>query len=86
MGPLEFFPLVMVVLVVTRPFLFGLLIYIFRGRLRRFMLLRENIRFLFDCDVVRCLVEGYPFSEFRLVLEHFSERVYGHLVAYPANA
>ena len=30
-------------------------------------------------------VEGYPFSEFRLVLERLSERVNGHLVAYPAD-
>ncbi|KAF3489976.1 hypothetical protein F2Q69_00053439 [Brassica cretica] len=29
-------------------------------------------------------VEGYPFSEFRLVPEHFSERVYGQLVAFPS--
>ena len=58
------------------------------------MLLRQDLRFLFDYDVVRCFVEsildcpwfveGYPFSEFRLVPERLSERVNGHLVAYPA--
>ena len=95
MCPLEFFPLVMDVLVVTRAFLFRLLVFILRGRLCQFMLLRQNFCLLFDCDVVRCLVEGildhpwfvegYPFTEFRLVAERFSERVYGHLVAYPAN-
>ena len=59
------------------------------------MFLRKNFRFLFDYDVVCFLVKGvldhsrfvddYPFSEFRLEPEHFSECVYGHLVAYSAN-
>ncbi|KAF3586841.1 hypothetical protein F2Q69_00028972 [Brassica cretica] len=31
-------------------------------------------------------VDDYPFSEFRLEPEHFSECVYGHLVAYSANS
>ena len=31
------------------------------------------------------LVEGYPFSELRLVPKRFSEHVYGHLIAYSAN-
>ena len=30
-------------------------------------------------------VEGYPFSEFRLVLERLSERIDGHFVSYPAD-
>ena len=95
MRPMEFFPLMMDVLVVTRLFLFRLLVCIFRGHLCRLMFLRQNFRFFFDYDVVRCLVkgvldrlrfiEGYPFSEFRLVPEHFSESVYGHFVAYSAN-
>ena len=35
-----------------------------------------------DCS--RCF-EGYPFSEFLLVPERLSERIDGHLVAYPAD-
>ncbi|KAF3602994.1 hypothetical protein F2Q69_00035320 [Brassica cretica] len=59
------------------------------------MFLRRDFCFFFDYDVVRRLVEGildrprfvegYPFSEFRLVPERFSERVNGHFVAYPTN-
>ena len=63
--------------------------------LSTFFFLRQDFRFFLDYDGVRCLVEGvpdhlrfvegYPFSEFRLVRERFSERVNGHLVAYPAD-
>ena len=95
MRTLKFFPLMMDVFVVTGVFLLSLLVCIFRGRLCRLMFFRQNFRLFFDYDVVRCLVkgvldrlrfiEGYPFSEFRLVPEHFSESVYGHFVAYAAN-
>ena len=49
--PLEFFPLVIDVVVVTRVFLFSLLVYIFRGRLCRLMFLRQNFGFFLDYNV-----------------------------------
>ena len=93
--PLELFPLVMDVLIVTRVFLLRFWVYIFRGWPRRLMFLRQDFRLLFDYDLVCRLVEGvldrpwfvegYPLSEFRLVPERLSERVNGHFVAYPAD-
>ena len=58
MRPLEFFPLVMDVLVVKRVFLLRFWVYIFRGWSCRLMLLRQDFRFLFNYDVVHRLVEG----------------------------
>ena len=96
MRPVELFPLVMDVLIVTRVFLLRFWVYIFQGQSHRLMFLRQGFRFLFDYDIVRHLVkgvldrprfvEGYPLSEIRLVPERFSERVNGHFVAYPARS
>ena len=94
MRSLKIFPLVMDILVVTRVLPFCFRIYVFRGWSCRLMFLRQNFSFFLDYDVVSCLVdgimdrpwfvEGYSFSEFRLVPERLPERVDGHFVAYPA--
>lgn len=59
------------------------------------MILRQEF-LLFDDDVVHgfmesimyraWIFESYQFFEFRLVPEHFSKRVYGHLVTYAASS
>ena len=59
------------------------------------MFLRQYFCLLLDYDVVSCLVEGvldrpqfvegYPFSEFRLLQEHFSECVDGQFVAFSTD-
>ena len=86
---LDFFSLVVDILVVSRAFLF-------RGCLLRVVLQGEYFNLLFHYDEVRCLMksilnrsrffEGYPLPEFRPVPESFLQSIDRHFVADPGDS